>query len=99
MTKPRLRRSGEGGIYQYQTKAGMRHLIKYQGWRSGRERFGTVVKRGFRRGRRPPMNWGDRLSAIRKGVQAAASHQQNGPPGRPAIPRRPTTRSLNQGKL
>ena len=72
MTKPRRRRAGEGCVYPYQTKAGTRHLIKYQGWRDDGT-FGTVVKRGFQTRKAASDELGDRLSAIRKGAQAAAS--------------------------
>jgi integrase len=47
-------------------------LIKYQGWRDDGT-FGTVVKRGFLTRKAASDELGDRLSAIRKGVQAAAS--------------------------
>jgi integrase len=72
MTKPRRRQAGEGGVYAYQTKAGVRWMIKYEGWRPDGT-FGTVVKRGFLTRKAALDELGDRLAAIRKGVQAAAS--------------------------
>ena len=50
MAKPRRRQAGEGGISEYQTKAGPRFLIKFTAQREDGTRR-VALKRGFR-GRR-----------------------------------------------
>ena len=47
MAKPRRRQAGEGGISEYQTKAGPRFLIKFTAQREDGTRR-VVLKRGFR---------------------------------------------------
>ena len=47
MAEPRRRQAGEGGISEYQTKAGPRFLIKFTAQREDGTK-GVVLKRGFK---------------------------------------------------
>ena len=74
MTKPRRRRSGEGSIQQYRTKAGVQYLVK---WRVPLEDGVTtkeVLKRGFLTERAAGDFLGDRLAEIRCGVHVLPSN-------------------------
>jgi integrase len=70
MTKPRRRQAGEGGISEYRTKAGIRYLIKYQGWRRDGS-WGQVVKRGFLTRKAAASGLGDIIADQRRGVHVA----------------------------
>lgn len=70
MTKPRRRQAGEGGISEYQTKAGPRFLIKYAAPREdGSTRY--VLRRGFPSRQAAAKALREQLTSVDKGVHVA----------------------------
>jgi integrase len=67
MTKPRRRQAGEGGISEYQTRAGPRYLIKYKNPHEG-EGPEWIVRRGFLTRKAAASALGDINSEIRRGA-------------------------------
>jgi integrase len=72
MTKPRRRQAGEGGISQYQTKAGTRYWAKYR-VPIGDDSTVTkeVLKRGFKTRKEAAAFLSDKRAEIKQGIHVA----------------------------